>query len=152
MLNSNAKAVALIQHLQKYIVSETSSEWQLFITLNSFQGLHLYLQIPKSNSSLFALNSECVATSRLLNEFCSKTRGLCFIFYRFRNKFGMTYFLKISRRTQNSSPAYSRLRNQNYSVGRFLRLLLSAIALPSPTFCSIIARTLSGSPNKVMNP
>lgn len=46
----------------------------------------------------------------------------------------------------------SSVRNFTYSVGRFLRFLLSAIARPSPTFCSIIARTLSGSPKRVMKP
>ena len=39
-----------------------------------------------------------------------------------------------------------------YSVGRFLKLLLSRIACPSPVCCSIRARTLRGSPNSVMKP
>lgn len=39
-----------------------------------------------------------------------------------------------------------------YSVGRFLKLLLSSIAWPSPTCCSIRARTLRGSPKRVMKP
>ncbi len=46
----------------------------------------------------------------------------------------------------------SSVRNFTYSVGLFFKFLLSAIALPSPTFCSIIARTLRGRPNKVMKP
>lgn len=33
-----------------------------------------------------------------------------------------------------------------YCVGRFLRVLLSIMASPSPFFCSIIARTFRGSP------
>ena len=39
-----------------------------------------------------------------------------------------------------------------YSVGRFFKFLLSTMARPSPTFCSIMARTLSGSPKRVMKP
>ena len=41
---------------------------------------------------------------------------------------------------------------KSYSVGRFLRLMLPATALPAPALCSIMARTLSGSPKSVMKP
>ncbi len=39
-----------------------------------------------------------------------------------------------------------------YSVGLFFRLALFVTACPSPTCCSIIARTFSGRPNNVMKP
>lgn len=39
-----------------------------------------------------------------------------------------------------------------HSVGRFFSLELSITACPLPVFCSIMARTLSGSPVSVMKP
>lgn len=46
----------------------------------------------------------------------------------------------------------NKLKLLSYSVGRFFRFLLFVIACPSPTCCSIIARTFSGRPNNVMKP
>ena len=54
--------------------------------------------------------------------------------------------------SQNLGTFGAKLQRYTYSVGRFFKFLLSAIALPSPTFCSIIARTLRGSPKRVMKP
>ena len=41
---------------------------------------------------------------------------------------------------------------RHYSVGLFLKDLLSKIACPSPISCSIKARAFNGRPNNVINP
>ena len=48
--------------------------------------------------------------------------------------------------------AYNKTLQDFYSVGRFLSILLSITACPSPTFCSIKARALSGRPKSVIKP
>ena len=55
------------------------------------------------------------------------------------------------KRWTDAAPLASWFAN-NYSVGRFLRFLLSFTACPSPTFCSIRARAFNGRPNKVIKP
>ena len=84
---------------------------------------------------------------------------LCWAFLRvFAFLYGLSLTHLVSRRRGGSrkrrtdaAPLASWFAN-NYSVGRFLRFLLSFTACPSPTFCSIRARAFNGRPNKVIKP
>ena len=83
---------------------------------------------------------------------------LCWTFFKvfaFFYSLSLTHLVSRRRggsrkRWTNAAPLPSWFAN--YSVGRFLRFLLSFMACPSPTFCSIRARAFNGRPNKVIKP
>ncbi len=91
-----------------------------------------------------------------------KTRGVGTKPVRYKSKLSPSLFYKPS----GTSFAYAKLEaserspfgirlhfyRRHYSVGLFLKDLLSKIACPSPISCSINARAFNGRPNNVINP
>ena len=84
---------------------------------------------------------------------------LCWTFFKvFAFLYGLSLTHLVSRRRGGSRKRWTDAAPlaswfaYNYSVGRFLRFLLSFTACPSPTFCSIRARAFNGRPNKVIKP